>query len=245
MSPSLRAAAAAAWIGRITEAVADPASLAVLQERLSRHGAELSGQLPELLLRGHDPEQAIQRWLADKDLSHWQPQSHGGTAAQGWQFETAGWNRARGADAMRPDEIWRAHWDGSWDALLVDGVPQAIAIEGLEAAALAAGIRLGLWMLTHHRQWCSAGPQQRRQLLQEGLGAAGLSALSGAGLYRAEPSAGSLQAQPLLPRRPRQRAPMSPASPPACSASQRAAATAMAAAARSGRGGGSSMVRQG
>ena len=56
---------------------------------MARHAAELTGQLPELLLRSPDKEAALRSWMADKDLSHWIPQSDGGTAAQRWQFETA------------------------------------------------------------------------------------------------------------------------------------------------------------
>ncbi len=51
----------------------------MLQERLSRHGAELQGQLPELLLRLPEAEAAVRHWLADKDLSHWIPQAEGGS----------------------------------------------------------------------------------------------------------------------------------------------------------------------
>ncbi len=78
-----------ALIARLSNTLADPATLTMLQQRLARHGAELSGQLPELLLRVPDPQGAVSSWLADKDLSHWIPQAEGGSAAQGWQLETA------------------------------------------------------------------------------------------------------------------------------------------------------------
>lgn len=133
----------AALLGRLGDQLADPTSLAVLQQRLNRHGAELGGQLPEILLRSGDPEQATRQWLADRDLSHWLPQVHGGTAADGWMFEPAGWNRARGAAAMEPGEIVRTHIDGGMDALLLEGMPATIALESLEAALVAAGISLG------------------------------------------------------------------------------------------------------
>lgn len=69
-----------AFITRIQEQVFDPQLIATLQERMAAHGAELQGQLPELLLRSNSPEEAVRSWLADKDLSHWIPQSLGGTA---------------------------------------------------------------------------------------------------------------------------------------------------------------------
>ena len=56
---------------QLSDTLADPATLTTLQVRLARHGAELSGQLPELLLRVPDPQEAVGSWLADKDLSHW------------------------------------------------------------------------------------------------------------------------------------------------------------------------------
>jgi hypothetical protein len=138
--------------------------------------------LPELLLRAPDPEAAVRSWLADKDLSHWIPQSEGGTAAQGWQFETAGWNRARGAEPMEAWEMGRAHLDGGLDALSAEGMPQAVGIESLEAALLAAGLSLGWWLLRHRGEWNRADAAGRRQLLRQALAATGLGALTGAGL---------------------------------------------------------------
>ena len=182
MKASFTAGSWAALIGRLGEGLADPTSLAALQQRLNRHGAELSGQLPELLLRSRDPEQAIRQWLADKDLSHWLPQLDGGTAADGWMFERATWNRSRGAAAMEPGEITRAHLDGGIDALGVEGMPEMIALESVEAALLAAGFSLGIWLIRHQREWSAGDSEWRRALLREGLQAAGLGALSGAGL---------------------------------------------------------------
>lgn len=178
----ITAGAAAAWLSRVGDVLADPASLMALQERLQRHGAELGAQLPELLLRAPDAEQAVRQWLADKDLSHWFPQAEGGTALQGWQFETAAWNRARGAVPLDPFAIGRAHLDGGLDALLVEGMPEAILIEGLEAAMLAAGLSLGLWLLARQHRGTQGNAGQRDQLLREGLQATGLGALSGLGL---------------------------------------------------------------
>jgi len=143
MSPQLPAGRWGALIGRLGDALADPAAFSILQDRLVRHAAELNGQLPELLLRTPYPEVALRSWLADKDLSHWIPQADGGTAAQGWQFETASWNRSRGAAVMEPWEIGSAHLDGGIDALLAEGMPQAVGIESLEAALLAVGLSLG------------------------------------------------------------------------------------------------------
>jgi len=138
--------------------------------------------VPEILLRSRDPEQAIRQWLADKDLSHWRPQLDGGTAADGWMFERATLNRSRGASAMEPGEIGRAHLDGGIDALGVEGMPELIALESVEAALLAAGLSLGIWLIRHRREWSTADADRRRGLVQEGLQAAGLGALSGAGL---------------------------------------------------------------
>lgn len=182
MKTAITAGAWAAVISRLGERLADPATLAVLQQRLKRHDAELSGQLPELLLRSQDPEQAMRQWLADKDLSHWLPQLDGGTAADGWMFERASWNRARGAEAMEPEEVARAHLDSGIDALGVEGMPEMIALESVEAALLAAGFCLGLWLIRHRSEWSSADADRRRALLREGLHMAGLGALSGAGL---------------------------------------------------------------
>lgn len=183
MSPmGLKAGGFAAVLTRLLEQPLDAAQLMALQERLQRHGAELQGQLPELLLRSPNPEDAVRHWLTDKDLSHWWPQAQGGTAAQGWQFETAGWNRSRGAEAMSPAEIARAHTDGGVDAWHSPGVASDVAGHCLEAALLAAAIAVAAQLLQHRQAWCSASSSERKKLLQQALRAAGLSALSGAGL---------------------------------------------------------------
>lgn len=171
-----------ALIGRLTDQVADPGRIALLQERLSRHGAELQGQLPDLLLRTPDGEAAIRSWLADKDLSHWIPQVDGGSAADGWQFETAAWNRARGAEAMDPFAIGRTHLDGGLDALGAQGVPESLATEALEAAVLSAAITLALFLLQHRNDWERGDPEQRRKLLRQALKSSGAGLLRGAGL---------------------------------------------------------------
>ena len=102
---SQKAGGVAALLSRLLEQPFDATQLAVLQERLQRHGAQLQGQLPDLLLRTPNPEDAMRHWLADKDLRLWWPQAQGGTDAQGWLFESAGWNRSRGAEAMSPSGI--------------------------------------------------------------------------------------------------------------------------------------------
>lgn len=180
MNHSFAAGSWGALIARLSDRLADPATLTMLQERLARHGAELSGQLPELLLRVPDPQDAVNSWLADKDLSHWIPQAEGGSAAQGWQFETASWNRARGAEPMDAWEVSRAHLDGGFDALVAEGMPHAIGIECLEAALLAAGLHLTLWLLAHRMEWNRADAADRQKLLKKGLAATGLAALGGA-----------------------------------------------------------------
>ena len=183
MSPmGLKAGGFAAVLTRLLEQPLDAAQLMALQERLQRHGTELQGQLPELLLRSPNPEVAVRHWLTDKDLSHWWPQAQGGTAAQGWQFETAGWNGSRGAEAMSPAEIARAHADGGFDAWLSPVVASDVAGHCLEAALLAAAIAVAAQLLQHHQAWCTASSSQRKELLQQALRAAGLSAFSGAGL---------------------------------------------------------------
>ena len=53
---SLKAGGVAALLSRLLEQPFDATHLAVLQERLQRHGAQLQGQLPDLLLRGPNPE---------------------------------------------------------------------------------------------------------------------------------------------------------------------------------------------
>lgn len=174
-----------ALIGRLTDQVADPGQISLLQERLSRHGAELQGQLPELLLRVPESEAAVASWLADKDLSHWIAQAAGGSAADGWQFETAAWNRARGAEAMDPFTIGRAHLDGGLDALGATGVPEALGAEALEAAVVAAVLRVAVFLHQHQCEFRRAGPAQRKQLLKQVLGTAGTGLLQGAGLSAA------------------------------------------------------------
>jgi hypothetical protein len=61
-------------------------------------------------------------------------------------------------------------------------MPQALAFECVEAALLAAGMSLGLALLHRRREWSSADPAERGQLVREALAAAGLGALSGAAL---------------------------------------------------------------
>ena len=179
---SLKAGGVAALLSRLLEQPFDATQLAVLQERLQRHGAQLQGQLPDLLLRTPNPEDAVRHWLADKDLSHWWPQAQGGTAAQGWQFETAGWNRSRGAEAMSPAEIARAHGDGGLDALFSPSVASDISGHCLEAALLAAAIAVAAKLLQQRHAWKTASPCERQKLLQQAVAATGLSALNGAGL---------------------------------------------------------------
>jgi hypothetical protein len=171
-----------AFITRIQEQAFDPQLIATLQERLAAHGAELQGQLPELLLRSNSPEEAIRSWLSDKDLSHWVPQAQGGSAAQGWQFETASWNRSRGAEPMTPLEVGRAHIDGGFDAIQAPGVAADLAGHCLEAAVIAAVITLG-WELTRNRSaWLEATPSARRDRLIKTLRSVGLASISGASL---------------------------------------------------------------
>ncbi|MFM7675806.1 MAG: hypothetical protein ACKO5F_09540 [Synechococcus sp.] len=180
MNRSLQSGWWAALLTRLPEPLMDPGQIAFLQERLARHGAELQGQIPELLLRSSNPEEAIRSWLADKDLSHWWPQAQGGTAEQGWQFETASWNRSRGAEAMDPAEIATAHADGGLDALFAPGVPADLAGHGLEAALLAASIRLAWHLLRLQPRWAAASRAEKPELVREAVREAGLSALSGA-----------------------------------------------------------------
>jgi len=170
-----------AVIARLGEAVADPNALASLQQRLNAHGAEVSGQVPELLLRASDPEAAVSGWLLGKDPSHWRPQAWGGDAADGWSFETASWNRARGAEAMDPVEIGRAQMDGGVDAMSAPGVIGSIGVESLEAALLASAATLAWWLLHNRRELLGAKEDERQDLIQEGFKAVGLAALSGAG----------------------------------------------------------------
>lgn len=182
MSRSLDLGLASAFLTRIQEQTLDPQLVPALQQRLAAHAAELQGQLPELLLRSNSPEEAIRHWLADKDLSHWIPQAQGGSAQQGWQFETASWNRSRGAEPMSAVDVGRAHLDGGVDAIHAPGVAADVAGHCLEAAALAALIALA-WELLHHRKaWCSATSAERQEWLKRSLKVAGLASLSGASL---------------------------------------------------------------
>lgn len=182
MKPSGEAAFWGALLGRLGEVVADPFSHEVLRDRLAAHGAELTGQLPELLLRVPNPEVAVGDWLADKDLSHWLPQAWGGSAQQGWSFETASWNRARGAEPMGPGDILGAHVDGGLDALLVEGMPQALALEAAEAALIACALSLALQLLRRRSEWVHADARRQRELLAEALGSTGLAMAHGAAL---------------------------------------------------------------
>ena len=182
MSRSFAIGLTSAFLTRIQEHVLDPQLVATLQERLAAHGAQLQGQLPDLLLRSDSAEEAIRSWLSDKDLSHWVPQSRGGSAEQGWQFETASWNRSRGAEPMNPLEVGRAHLDGGFDALQSPGVAVDIAGHCLEAAVIAAVIALA-WELARNRSaWLQATPTDRHDLLIRTLKSVGLSSISGASL---------------------------------------------------------------
>jgi hypothetical protein len=171
-----------AFITRIQEQAFDPHLIATLQERLAAHGAQLQGQLPELLLRSNSPEEAIRSWLSDKDLSHWVPQAQGGTAAQGWQFETASWNRSRGGEPMSAVDVGRAHIDGGIDAFTAPGVAADIAGHCLEAAVLGALIAIAWELLQNQESWRRATPIERQQRLHHILKSAGIAALSGASL---------------------------------------------------------------
>lgn len=171
-----------AFITRLREQSPDPALLAVLKERLAAHSAELQGQLPELLLRSNSPEEAIRSWLSDKDLSHWIPQAHSGTAQQGWQFETASWNRSRCAEPMGAVDIGRAHVDGGIDAFAAPGVATDMAGHCLAAAVLGALIAIAWELLRNQESWRRATPIERQQRLHHILKSAGIAALSGASL---------------------------------------------------------------
>jgi hypothetical protein len=83
---------------------------------------------------------------------------------------------------MGLEEMGRAHLDGGLDALAAEDMPQALAIECLEAALLAAGLRLGLWLFQHRVAWRRGDDARKREPLGEALRAAGLGALSGAAL---------------------------------------------------------------
>ena len=167
---------------RIQEQGLDPSRVAMLQERLAAHSAQLQGQLPELLLRSNSPEEAVRHWLADKDLSHWMPQADGGTAAQGWQFETASWNRSRGAEPMNPLAMGRAHVDGGLDALHAPGVAVDIAGHCLEAAAMAALIAVTWEMLRNRSGWSRTSATERQERVIRVLRSVGLASISGASL---------------------------------------------------------------
>lgn len=157
MTPAPHLPWLAALLGRLGESLADPAQIAALQERLQRHGAELQGQLTELLLRSPDPQASVEVWLSCRDLSHWHPQAWGGSASDGWQFEQASLNRARGAEPMDAADIAAAHGDGGFDALLTAGVPEGIAMEMGEAALIAAALQLA-WLLTQRHRGAGSGP---------------------------------------------------------------------------------------
>lgn len=171
-----------AFITRLREQSLDPSVVAVLKERLVAHGAELQGQLPELLLRSSSPEGAIRSWLSDKDLSHWIPQSQGGSAQQGWQFESASWNRSRGGEPMSAVDVGRAHIDGGIDAVAAPGVATDIAGHCLEAAVLGALIAIAWELLRNRESWRQARPVERQERLMYALKSAGLAAISGASL---------------------------------------------------------------
>ena len=171
-----------ALLTRLREQSLDPNVVAVLKERLAAHSAELQGQLPELLLRSNSPEEAIRSWLADKDFSHWVPQSHGGSAQQGWQFETASWNRSRGGKPIGPVEIGRAHFDGGIDAFAAPGVAADITGHCLEAAVLGALIAIAWELLRNQESWRQAIPIERKERLLHALKNDGMAAISGASL---------------------------------------------------------------
>jgi len=154
-----------AFITRLHEQPLDPSLVEVLSERLAAHSAELQGQLPELLLRSNSPEEAIRSWLSDKDLSHWIPQSQGGSAQQGWQIETASWNRSRGAEPMGLVDVGQAHIDGGIDALAAPGVATDIAGHCLEAAVLAALIAIAWELFRNQETWKQARPVERQERL--------------------------------------------------------------------------------
>ena len=155
------------------EQFVDPSSVAVLKERLSANCAELQGQLPELLLRSQKPEEAIRSWLSDKDLSHWWPQAHGGTAEQGWQFETASWNRSRGAEPMSAVDIGRAQLDGGIDALHAPGVAEDITKHCLEAGVLAALLTISWSILRDQECGMKNSPLDSRDYFIQSLKDAG------------------------------------------------------------------------
>jgi len=171
-----------AYITRLREQSLDPSVVAVLKERLAAHSAELQGQLPELLLRSNSPEEAVRSWLLDKDLSHWVPQSQGGSAQQGWQFETASWNRSRGGEPMSAVDVGRVHIDGGIDAFAAPGVAADIAGHCLEAAVLAALIAIAWELLQNQDSWRRARPVERQKRLLYALKSAGLAAIGGASL---------------------------------------------------------------
>jgi hypothetical protein len=182
MSRAFATGLTSAFITRLGEQSLDPSVVAMLKERLAAHSAELQGQLPELLLRSSSPEEAIRSWLSDKDLSHWVPQSQGGSALQGWQFETASWNRSRGGEPMNAVDVGRAHIDGGIDAFAAPGVAADIAGHCLEAAVLGALIAIAWELLQNQESWRRATPIERQQRLHHILKSAGIAALSGASL---------------------------------------------------------------
>lgn len=174
-----------AFITRLREQTSDPSLVEVLSERLAAHSAERQGQLPELLLRSNSPEEAIRSWLSDKDLSHWIPQSQGGSAQQGWQFETASWNRSRGAEPMGLVDVGRAHIDGGIDAFAAPGVATDIAGHCLEAAVLAVLIAIAWELFRNQETWEKARPVERQERLMYALKKAGMAAITGASLSTA------------------------------------------------------------
>lgn len=158
-----------AFITRIQEQVFDPQLIATLQQRLAAHGAQLQGQLPEILLRSNSPEEAIRSWLSDKDLSHWVPQSQGGSAEQGWQLESASWNRSRGAQPMTPLEVGRAHVDGGFDAVQAPGVAADIAGHCFEAAIIATAIAATNKLVNSSNSWPQASAEERKRILNHAM----------------------------------------------------------------------------
>jgi hypothetical protein len=83
---------------------------------------------------------------------------------------------------MTPAEIVRAHGDGGLDALINPDVAADMAGHCAEAALLAEAIAVAAEVLKHRQAWRTASASERKHLLQQAVRAAGLSALSGAGL---------------------------------------------------------------
>jgi hypothetical protein len=76
-------------------------------------------------------------------------------------------------------EVSRAHLDGGFDALVAERMPHAIGIGCLEAALVAAGLHLTIWLLAHGREWNCADAADWETLLQKGLADTGLAAIGG------------------------------------------------------------------